>query len=196
MPTGIYIRIKGVNFFPEKQCFQKGHKINVGRKFSKKHNEKISKALKGRTPWNKDKKCPQISKALKGRTPWNKNTKGLIKPNSGSFKKGLIPWSKGKKLPSGKNAFHWKTGKTFNNGYILIYNSNHPFACRNYVFEHRLVAEKCLGRYLTKEERIHHINGKKRDNQVENLYLFPCEAEHKRFHCSKNKPQLTSNLIS
>lgn len=32
------------------------------------------------------------------RTSWNKGTKGLIKPNSGSFKKGFVPWNKGKKL--------------------------------------------------------------------------------------------------
>lgn len=29
--------------------------------------------------------------------PWNKGTKGICKPNSGTFKKGQIPWNKGKK---------------------------------------------------------------------------------------------------
>ena len=28
---------------------------------------------------------------------WNKGTKGICKPNSGSFKKGLIPWCAGTK---------------------------------------------------------------------------------------------------
>ena len=36
-------------------------------------------------------------KILIGKSPWNKGTKGIMKPNSGSFKKGLTPWLKGKK---------------------------------------------------------------------------------------------------
>ena len=35
-------------------------------------------------------------KLQKGFTPWNKNTKGLVKPNKGSFKKGHTPWNKDK----------------------------------------------------------------------------------------------------
>lgn len=35
---------------------------------------------------------------LKNNIPWNKGTKGLIKPNSGNFKKGFIPWNAGKEL--------------------------------------------------------------------------------------------------
>ena len=39
----------------------------------------------------------------KGQIPWNKGTKGLIKPNRGSFQKGrsVEPWNKGKKMPIG-----------------------------------------------------------------------------------------------
>ncbi|MEK6829227.1 MAG: HNH endonuclease signature motif containing protein [Nanoarchaeota archaeon] len=48
----------------------------------------------------------------KGHIPWNKGTKGLIKPNKGSFQKGrkVIPWNKGKKMPNG---FGEKISKLF-----------------------------------------------------------------------------------
>src|SRR3990167_4878670 len=38
--------------------------------------------------------------ASRGRPAWNKGTKGLIKPNKGSFQKGIVPWSKGKHIKS------------------------------------------------------------------------------------------------
>jgi HNH endonuclease len=41
-----------------------------------------------------------------------------------------------------------------------------------YVFEHILVAEEMLGRYLTADETIHHRNGVREDNRPENLELW------------------------
>ena len=69
----------------------------------------------------------------------------------------------------------WKGGKTYDgSGYILIHSPNHPFAKKQgYVPEHRLVMEKHLGRYLEKWEIIHHINGIRNDNRIENLELCP-----------------------
>lgn len=42
----------------------------------------------------------------------------------------------------------------------------------NYVFEHILVVEKHLGRFLEKHELVHHIDKNKQNNNIENLYLF------------------------
>ena len=50
---------------------------------------------------------------------------------------------------SGKRASHWKGGRMINDGYVYIYQPSHPFRSRdNYIFEHRLIMEKMLGRFL------------------------------------------------
>lgn len=70
-----------------------------------------------------------------------------------------------------------------NLGYIAIRVPKHPAANKGLVHEHRLVMEARVGRYLRRDEAVHHINGIKSDNRPENLVLLS-RADHTRLHKS------------
>lgn len=59
------------------------------------------------------------------------------------------------------------------NGYVQIWKPNHP-NCRTagYIHEHRYIMSEKIGRKLEKHENIHHINGNRSDNRIENLELW------------------------
>lgn len=75
----------------------------------------------------------------------------------------------------GEKHSKWKGGKILmSNGYMLIYSPNHPNKLKTgkgYVLEHRLIMEKKLNRFLDKKEIVHHINGIRNDNRIENLVI-------------------------
>ena len=88
-----------------------------------------------------------------------------------------------------KNLYAWKGGKYLGSrGYMFVYSPDHPFQnSQKYVLEHRLVMEKYLGRYLRPKEVVHHINGIKDDNRIENLMLFETTNQHGKYHASITK---------
>jgi hypothetical protein len=78
-----------------------------------------------------------------------------------------------------KNRF-WKGGRTTDKaGYVLIYRPDHPHANNHgQVREHRLVAERTLGRYLTPTEVVHHKDDDPSNNAPENLVVYETNGQH------------------
>ena len=125
----------------------------------------------------------------------SKGIKGFQKGQRSSpkfeYKKGHIPFSKlhPKDMPRGENHPKWRGGKYKNLGYVYIQKPDHPF-CNNrgYIFEHRLVIEQQIGRFLQPQEHVHHINKIKDDNRLENLIAFVSNSAHTNFEHGNNVP--------
>lgn len=74
---------------------------------------------------------------------------------------------------------HTKIG---NDGYIKAYAPQHPHANKDgYVKLHRIIMENIIGRYLSENEVVHHINHNRQDNRIENLKVMD-KKEHMRMH--------------
>lgn len=82
----------------------------------------------------------------------------------------------------------YKNGRHLGNGYVLVLVGDHPRKSKNgYVYEHHLVMEKSIGRFLKDGEVVHHKDGNKMNNSIENLKLFPSQSEHMAYHVEQDK---------
>ena len=80
----------------------------------------------------------------------------------------------------GTNSWSWKNGRSESLGYIFLSCKSLPDyetlvlpMCKDkYIREHRYVMAKHLNRPLESTEHIHHINGNKLDNRIDNLELI------------------------
>jgi hypothetical protein len=145
-----------------KEGLEKLRKFHIGRKLSIEIRKKIGIAQIG----NKYRKGKKTTEEVKRRI-------------SESGKKRY------KKIGHAGH-WNWKGGKNItSNGYIDIYKKDHPFSdSRGYVKEHRLVMEQKIGRYLRPDEIVHHLNRKKDDNRIENLYIVS-RKEHNKYEIEK-----------
>jgi hypothetical protein len=77
---------------------------------------------------------------------------------------------------SGKNSKCWKGGTINMQGYKIFCNNGKRIS------EHRYIMEKYLGRKLLRKEIIHHIDGNRLNNSLDNLFLFSSSSEHMKNH--------------
>lgn len=80
----------------------------------------------------------------------------------------------------GANHWYWKGGIKEGNpdGYLRDSKTDKLL--------HRLIMERHLGRELTPEENIHHIDGNKRNNDISNLQIMT-NSEHRKLECASQK---------
>ena len=125
----------------------------------------------------------------KKRKPFSEKTrKKLSEARKGQHNSIKTEFKKGKNL--GEKHPRWKGGVKHSEGYIYIYSPKHPksiYSGYPYIAEHRLVIEKIIGKYLTVEINVHHVNGIKDDNRPENLIAFKDVWTHKTFEFDENK---------
>jgi hypothetical protein len=112
---------------------------------------------------------------------------------------------------SGPEHPEWQGGRLkTESGYIKVYQPDH-WTCseqnkrraekagdayyrkQKYAWEHRLIMEEHLGRRLKPSEVVHHKNGVKDDNRIENLQLFSSNAEHLAFDLAERCPNWTED---
>lgn len=77
-----------------------------------------------------------------------------------------------------RGAHNWK-GFMISGGYVLRKVNNHPFTnSRGYYTEHRLLIEENIGRFLKKDEVVHHKDGNRKNNNLDNLEVLINQSTH------------------
>jgi len=166
--------------------------IKCGKEFTKQPSH-------GKKYWERRNFCSVRCSTLGRVSFW----KGKKNPNmiGNKLRQGIISWNKGLTTKTSKKIFEYgrKSGESRRNkprlkfrisgGYRYIFMPGHPKAIKAYksVCEHILIMEAHIGRPLTKQECVHHINGNKLDNRIENLMLFANKSEHMRWHALNDK---------
>lgn len=114
------------------------------------------------------------------------------------LRKGQDPWNKGITFVQPKD--RKRKGYISSDGYPVIYDYRYcgRKSFSGYVKEHIRNMEDHLGRRLTKEEVVHHIDGNKKNALIENLYLCKNRQEHRNLHVQLNdlcRELLKMNII-
>lgn len=100
-----------------------------------------------------------------------------------SVKKGKM--RQGQKTGPRKN---WEYAEQIDkNGYVKCYGRLHPYSNgRHMIPKHVIVMELSIGRKIKSTEVVHHKNGNRQDNKLENLELMT-RSMHSKLHGPKLK---------
>lgn len=83
----------------------------------------------------------------------------------------------------------WNNGVYFSNGRKMVKD----IKSGKYIAEYRLIMESHLGRKLTPNEVVHHVDGDKTNNDINNLQIMT-RVEHQRIH--RIKPLIMINCAN
>lgn len=103
---------------------------------------------------------------------------------NGVKKRGRPSWNSGKKYSIAPVE---KTSYINTSGYREIWcgrGEGSRGRKDGYKLEHHMVIEDHIGRSIKKGEVVHHIDGDKLNNNIENLYLFESVSKHRQSHNS------------
>ena len=149
---------------------QNGHKSSVRMGPARKYNLTTRQEKRMVIMYGAGDSCETIAQAFN--IPWSAVNKRLadlgVQLRPGGFRKG-------------SEHHGWKGGRLERtDGYIVVLVSeDDPLYCMaqvktntaRYALEHRLVMARHLGRPLESNETVHHIDGDKSNNSIENLQL-------------------------
>jgi hypothetical protein len=134
----------------------------AGKKFGRLSVLSMGTPKSGNRRWKCICECGNVIETSTGNLTRN-HTK-----NCGCLRSELLKSKRGADSPG------WKGGRhTDANGYVLVRAKGHPNAQPNgYVLEHVLAMSNVLGRKIEPSETVHHKNGIRSDNRIENLELW------------------------
>ena len=116
-----------------------------------------------------------MSLALKGKKSWNEGLK-MPKEYCEKLSRVLKDRYKDKNERLGEKNPSWRGGIKHSKGYLLT-----RVGCQKYYYSHRIVVENSLGRKLDPKEVVHHKNGIRNDNRLENLQVMS-SIDHLALH--------------